>query len=115
MRSQAVSTRLPTIIIDMIRGMMRPGQPLAGYPSFNAAIIGSLLQSCLHPPRHDLTIAISRLHPTDQDLIHDLAAWARSRSILLADIVREPLTADSLLAHARAWKAKNRPTRFQVA
>lgn len=101
MRSKNRTVKIPCPILEAIEILRQPGQPLADYPSVNAALVGLLRYAVAFPRPHRLTAAVARLPEADQDRIDDfLCECARTGRDLRTE--PKPLTAAKILALARA-------------
>lgn len=101
MRSAPRTVKIPVPLLDAIEHLRQSGQPLADYPSTNAALVGLLRYAIAFPKPHALTAGIARMPAADQDRIDDLLAAAAQSGIDLRTQLPKPATAESLLALAR--------------
>jgi len=106
MRSSSKSFKIPVALLDAVDHLRQPGQPLADYPSTNAAIIGLIAYTVAFPRPHELTAGLSRLHPDDQDKVHDFLLRAVKDGIDLRAIAPKPATAQALLELASSEAIK---------
>ena len=97
---RARTIKMPPQLEDAYKLLCQPGGPFDGYPSFNAWITGLALYALAFPRRHDLTIAIARMHADDQAKIHDLILAARTAGRDISAELPKPATAAALLALA---------------
>ena len=81
--------------------LRQPGRPLDAYPSRNAAIVGLIANAVAFPRLHQLTAALARMSPEDQDVVHDFLLKAAREGINLRDVLPKPATAEALLLIAR--------------
>ncbi len=102
MRSTSKSFKIPCALLEAVEHLRQPGQPLADYPSTNAFVIGLIAYAVAFPRPHELTASLSRLHPDDQDKVHDFLLMAVKEGIDLRTITPKPVAAETLLALARA-------------
>jgi hypothetical protein len=101
MRSAPRTVKIPVPLLEAVDHLRQPGQPLADYPSTNAALVGLLRYAVAFPRPHELTAGIARLPAADQDKIDDLLASAARSGLDLRDHLPKPATAEALLAFAR--------------
>ena len=101
MRSATKSAKIPIPLLEAVESLRRPGQPLAEYPSLNAALVGLLRYAIAFPRPHRLTVGIARLFPAEQDEIDDFLAAVARDGVDLREILPKPATAAALLSLAR--------------
>ena len=101
MRSSSKSFKIPVPLLDGLDFLRQTGQPMADYPSTNAAVIGLIAYAVAFPREHQLTAGLSLLRPEEQDLVHDFLLAALQTGINLRDHLPKPAAAADLLALAR--------------
>lgn len=106
MRSAHKTFKIPVPLGEGFDLLRQPGQPLDDYPSNNAAIVGLMAYAIAFPRRHQLTAGLAKMHPSDQDLVHDFLLKCLKDGTDLKSILPKPATAEALLALARAAATK---------
>jgi len=84
------------------RGGTPPARPAISYPSRNAAIVGLIAYAVAFPRPHQLTAALAKMSPEDQDIVHDFLLKAAREGINLRDVLPKPATAEALLRLAKS-------------
>lgn len=122
-RSVKKSIAIPQPVREGLRAQVKNG--LLNYPSENAAWIGLARYQLVIGKPHPLTVAISRMHQDDQDVIDDFLVEVAERGLtlkgqFLARLIREAiegskeptdqevteLLPQQLLGMAKEWRRK---------
>jgi len=85
-----------------VEELRQPGRSLSAYPSRNAAIVGLIAYAVAFPRPHQLTAALAKMSPEEQDIVHDLLLKAAKEGINLRDVLPKPATAEALYRTAKA-------------
>ncbi len=101
MRSTPRTVKIPVPLLDAVEHLRRPGQPLAAYPSTNAALVGLIAYAVAFPRPHQLTAGLARMPNEDQDAVHDFLLRATVEGIDLREALPKPATAEALLRLAK--------------
>jgi hypothetical protein len=101
-RSDKKSIRIPNALWDAVEELRQPGRSFAAYPSLNAAIVGLIAYAVAFPRPHQLTAALAKMSPEDQDIVHDFLLKAAREGINLRDVLPKPATAEALLRLAKS-------------
>lgn len=101
MRSLQISGKVPVAVLEAL-SIRKDRAEFGNYPSGNAQLVGLLLYAVMFPKIHKLTVGISKLHQSEQDLIYDFVLKCARDGVSIADMEPKPMTAGALLKIAKS-------------